>query len=474
MAEIKRKTYDNSFLFNQEANKHQMHIADFILKSQRINKKTDAFKMIVQDVKRYQSSSILSTVLEMDDVVLCIPNVEMPAAFKVFEAKDLRLDKKPKVFIDCYGLINLTPEGFFVCKNIDKLITYLFNALGYLLYQKQPIKLLNNANLTISGTECFVAMYTYIIDYLRIIGYSVNKPKIMYLTGLYYQYHMLDKDLNQYTKQIAGKIAGIGANEIKAYDLYFNEEDFIDINTFTTMITNTFKLKGFNTEVLIGKWCYLFGKGTQYATELFTSFSTLLTSAYCGTYIVGQKQIERCCATSMVKFCQTLMKVGVDEFDRRAYMSESELDSLIKRDPYTLALRESLISKVPDDAKFGKDDYLTKANASARFKKVIAYYKSVNKLDKVGDILKSATIATFKTYKRFVAAADNGYSLGTLETIVKLSTSYYSDKVRDKLFKDFDDFDKKLQEDIKKTDDKEKQNRFAKSLVEIRNAKNAL
>ena len=54
MNKFVRKNYDNSFLFGQEINLHHKKMIEFIMKSERIvDKKSDAFRGIVEDVKRY-------------------------------------------------------------------------------------------------------------------------------------------------------------------------------------------------------------------------------------------------------------------------------------------------------------------------------------------------------------------------------------------------------------------------------------
>ena len=152
MANFVRKTYDNSYLFNKESIKHQKHLAEYIIKSQRIEKNSDAFRGIVEDVKRFQNSSILYTVLMMDDAVLCINSTELQRAFKVFSANDLRVSSTtPKVFIDVTGLITFK-DNYFTCKKPDVLISYLFAALCYLIYNKEPIKMINNSNISNSLT----------------------------------------------------------------------------------------------------------------------------------------------------------------------------------------------------------------------------------------------------------------------------------------------------------------------------------
>ena len=68
------------------------------------------------------------------DVALCIGKAEAPASFKVFMAKDLLSNARDKkVFIDVTGILTLN-NGFYVCKEIDKLCAYLMGALVTLMY----------------------------------------------------------------------------------------------------------------------------------------------------------------------------------------------------------------------------------------------------------------------------------------------------------------------------------------------------
>ena len=178
MSGFDKKTYSDSYLYNKEANKHNQNLTEYILKADRIDKNSQAFGSIIDNVKRQQNSSILFSVLMNRDVIICINTVELPRAFKVFEAKDIKNNiggnsNETKVFIDVTGLI-VFKDGYYICKKIDVLITYIFDALVYLLYSKSGTKMVNNSSITISSTECFVSMVDYILDYLRIIGFSNN------------------------------------------------------------------------------------------------------------------------------------------------------------------------------------------------------------------------------------------------------------------------------------------------------------
>lgn len=352
MGTFTMKTYNDSYLYKTKINSNQKDnpdkqaqkaILDFMISSHRIeDKKSDSFRGVAEEIKRQQRSNILYTVLMMDNVKLCIGPYEMPRAFKVFDAKDPKSDKKSMVFIDVTGLIELK-NGYYYCKKVDVLCAYLMDALIYLLYRHNPNKLVDNSNITISATDCYVSMFTYIIDYRRIIGYSANKVKISYLTALYFLVHMMGKDLTDYTKSIAAKVSGAQAKDINAYDLYIDDGCFDNINTFINMLSTTFSLKGFTLQVFIADWMRQFGTGMEYATELLTSFLVLISRAYSASYIVGQKQVERCCgAANMIKLMNAIDKAGIDSFDNRMFMSESELVQYESHDKNSMSLASQM------------------------------------------------------------------------------------------------------------------------------------
>lgn len=469
------KTYDDSALYNYkgEANKITGKIVDFILNADRINKSHDAFRGVIEDEKRMQRSSILHTVMMMDDVELCIGKVELSRAFKVFAAKDMKEGKngKIKIFIDVTNLIVLK-DGYFICKKIDVLVTYLFGALAYLLYLKAPIKLLNNSNITISGTECFVSMVDYILDYLRIIGYSQNKAKICYLAALYFQVQFLGKDIDTYAKNLAAKVAGLSTNDTRGFDLYYEKEkDFVSIFSFISLISETFKLKDLTPEVFINKWMYSYGTGTQYAMELFTSLAYVLIAAYCGSYIVGQKQIERCCGRSMVSFAESILRVGTEEFDRRGYMEASEFDKTIPRSKNTELLREAFLKrkKVPDDCKFKKEDFASKSKIKERCDNVLKFYRTTEQENKLSKVFKLAAYGAMGAQGQWNVNGTEGiYEKGVTEVILKAGKGYFNKGDKNLLYNEIKYSCSDLEESLKTLVDKEKKKRASTCLVELR------
>lgn len=321
---ISKKTYADSYVYRKFP-EYEKNLLEFVMTGERIDKRSERFEGIVIDVKRRQVTSVISRVLESDQVILCIgARKELPAAFKVFTAKDVKMDQKPKVFIDVTNLVVLK-DGFYTCPKIDILCTYLLAAMNMLVYEKEPEKLLSSSVLNSTSMSCFVSMVLYILDYLRINGFAENRNKIAYVTAMYYQIHMLGKERDQTAKNNAVRVANGAIRDISTYEFFYDLEDLQSIDTFIKSISDTFKLQGLTTDVFLEKWLWLIGKGTQFGTELYTAFSKILTDAFSGTYLNNQKNIEKCCGRNMVEYTNTLLRICSDCIDRGMYY-ESNMD----------------------------------------------------------------------------------------------------------------------------------------------------
>lgn len=476
------KTYRDSYLYNKAGSngqnmmkKHDTALIGYIMKAERIDKKSDQFSGIEEDIKRQQTSSLLYQVLMMDNVYLCIGSTELPPAFKVFEAFDVQAkERKPAVFIDVTKLIQMR-NGFYDCKDIGKLITYLMGALTYLLYRYDVAKMMNNSALTISGTECYVAMYSYILDYLRIIGYSANKPRIMYLIGLFYLNNMLGKDLDTYSKNIAAKVAKISPSTIKAMDLFIEDDIFANIDVFTTFLAETFKLKGFTTEVLVNKWIYLFGNGSQYAVELYTSFSVLLTNAFCGAYVSNQKQIERCCGQSMVSYGNALLRAGVDTFKHEQYIESVGFDNLIGKNKKSMKLAEDLSlqgKNLPEEFRITKEDFADNEIFSKKLQENINFYNKTREFTKLDKVLETTFMKALGALTS-MCEDDTSFDNNTLPEFMKMSEAYQSEELKNKIYLNLDRYTNRFtdQMQINESEDLAKSGRYAKALSIVMDAK---
>ena len=438
------KTYKDSYLYNfkisdkdttDPGKKNSAAIREYILSAHRIeDKKSDAFRGIVEELKRQQRSSILVTVLLMDDVKICLGNTELPKAFKVLDVKDSKSGGKNKIFIDATGLIEFK-QGYYYCKRIDILCSYLMDALVCLLYRLRPEKLLTNSSITIPTVDCYVSMFTYILDYLRVTGYAENKTKISYFVGLFFLENMMGMEHGDYAKQLAAKNAGISLSEVKNYDLYLDEGCFDNIKTFFDWLVNVFRLKGLTLAVFIAKWAYNFGTGTQYATELFSCFTSVVLNAFSGSYITNQKQIERCCgSTNLVKVWNAVEKAGVDCFDRRGFMSESDLSIYEVHDRNTSALSEAVKMRSEGTETITPEDFASIDSLSEKCDNIIKFYKESKQESKLSDVAENAIgaglAAGYFGSINLIKGLEPTYENGALTMVAKKFKNQISDRQR--------------------------------------------
>lgn len=331
----KYKSYANTFIYSKkDESGHDTELAliKFIKMSQRVNKNSEAFKTIQNEIKVRQKTAILYRVLMMEDVVLCINDKELPASFKVFQANDIAVVgvQKPKVFIDVTGLLKLA-NGFYVCKEIDKLCTYLFDALIYLLYYQNNARIVSNTSIVKTSAVCFAKLFVNVFDNLRVIGFAENRAKITYIATVYYLYNIMQKDISS-AQKTASAVLSMNVKDTYAFDFYYNyKTDFENIDTFVTFLADTFKLKGMETDIFISRWITLYGKGTMYGLELLPPFLCIIANAYSGAYVNNQKTIELICNREMIELSTTILRIGADSYDRGFKYESCLRDDLTER-----------------------------------------------------------------------------------------------------------------------------------------------
>lgn len=479
MSNFDYKTFSDSYVYNYDKNANGKLIAkeinrkliEYVTSAERIDKSSEAFEGIKTEVKRQQQFSVLYSILMRDDVVLMVNTVELPRAFKVFEATDIKeIGKKKKVFIDVSKLIELS-NGYYKCKDIFTFITYLTEAVTYLAYRNEPVKLVNNSNITLAATECYVGCFSFILDYLRIIGYSESRDKIRYLAGLFFLKTLMGKDLDTYTKNIAAKVAGINPNNIKMYELYYDPEDFINIDTFISMLAETFKLKGLTIEVFITRWIFHFGRGTEYGIDLFTSFCNMINAAYCGAYVVNQKQIEKSCGRSMVKLTTEIMSVASNTLDKSYYSENVEDDPThyMSKDAEIMNEAIKLRGALPDYAKITKDDFSSKDIVKTKVKNLTKHYMLAMQQQKIsGKLAQAARMAMRAMDKNSVT---DKYEVGCLEVILSEGKKYFNDRDKRNIIGDINQQIGVLTDAMKKDNvrvNKDLRNKIAQELSELR------
>ena len=309
--EIKVKNFGDSYLY--QIGNFEKKLMEFMMNSEIIDKNHPSFEDIKYEVKRRQVTSSLLKVLMSNNVILLKGNIGLSKAFKVFAAKDIiSRDMKTKVFIDVSDLIKSTDGSYSIdARNVDILIAHLVNAMNTYIYWMQPNKLLNNTTLVDTGTQAFSDMITYIIDYLRVGSVDNVRERTRCLSALYYQCGLLCKDLTDSTQMRARKISGLSQRECDIVETLMGPEPFKNIDTFIKSLAKVLRIDGqLNLDNFIERWAFIFGSGTQYGTELYTSFASILTNAYVGAYINNQKTIEKVLGRTLVEFTNAIFKVG--------------------------------------------------------------------------------------------------------------------------------------------------------------------
>ena len=145
----KPKNFAQCYLYgltNTEGDVVEKSLFEFLMTAQRINVNDQSFKPILVALKSRVNNAIVIRMLQQGNVVLGIAKKEVPASFKVMAAKDPRDGRKEKIFVDVTGLITYQ-NGFFTCKEIDRLAAYMLGVMTYQIYTKDPNKLTRNGSI---------------------------------------------------------------------------------------------------------------------------------------------------------------------------------------------------------------------------------------------------------------------------------------------------------------------------------------
>lgn len=319
------KVMSDSYLY--QVADYGKEIYKYLMRAERVDKKSEAFADIIYDVKMRQVSPVIMKVLLSNRVVLCIdPNKGMSRAFKVLYADDLKDDRKKKAFIDCTGLIRYD-NGKYICKNIGILISYVISAMTNVLFYKINNTIITNTTIVQTSTEAFVDMMLYVLGYLKVpITYLDNKEKISFVLAEYYLNCIIERSgFEENNIAIAKKVAKFSDNRSCAYlhtmfadtynegkgtfDQFINRfaEVFLDQKADRPSRENRMIL---TPDVVAQRWMYVFGAGTFLGLELFPSFASILTDCYVGAYVNQQNTIEKIVGKNVVKFTNELLKVG--------------------------------------------------------------------------------------------------------------------------------------------------------------------
>ena len=306
------KTYAQTYLYRQFPQYEKMML-EGIMQGERIDVNDDKFANIMYDVKRRQVSSDLIKILKSKNTVLIRPAKTLPKAFKVFVAKDVKNDKKEKVFIDVSDCI-FDKNGEYVCNHIDWIIAYLITAMNSYIYALMPNKVLSNQSIIRDGAEAFSSMFSYILDRIyKISTVQSLRKRIEYISAMYYQINILGKDYSKQMesiKAIAMKVSNIEPRDAQIVDLQLEEGCFNTLLTFTDNLNRIFKFKDLKVSIIVDKWMQSFGTGTVFGLEFYPAFAMMLTNTYVGGYIDNQLTIEKITGQSMVKMTKSILQIG--------------------------------------------------------------------------------------------------------------------------------------------------------------------
>ena len=310
------KKFNDTYLYKKSP-EYEKDIYGLIIKGERIDKSNDSFSDIKYEVKRKNVDSTLTKLLDSDRIVLVIPAKPLPKSFKVITCKDIKSDKKLRVFIDCTGCIITNGNGYKFVNNdsaVNIFISYLIAARTAFISEVKPNLLINNTRLTQSGTKTFAALVNYVVDYIGKININTEiRNKSLYLASVYYQVNLLGKDLDSKSvRTIAIKVSGVSETQANIIELDFEKDSFDNIDNFIKLMADSLHIKGLTIDSFIEKWMFLYSPATVFATESFTYFAQMITDAYIGAYINNQKTIEKVAKQNMIEFSKTLIEIGSD------------------------------------------------------------------------------------------------------------------------------------------------------------------
>lgn len=312
MEKIQSKTLGNTFLYNKFAD-YDKALFTFIMTGTMVDKAKESFNDIKYEIKRHQVSNALVKVLSSDNIVLIIGQKALPKAFKVFAAKDIKGDKKLKIFIDCTGII-AEEDGKYVCLHPTVLVSHLVNAMNALIYYADNKRILMNSNLTIQGTKCFSSLFVYVLDYIfKINSMSNIRDKALFLSAVYYQTNILGRESDEDSVLAnAKRVSALSEREQEVILMQCDENSFSNIKNFIETCSKILRLDKLTLDLFVEKWMYLYGQSTIFGLELYPQFAAMMTDTYVGAYLNNQKTIERVASKNMVDFSKTVLNIGSD------------------------------------------------------------------------------------------------------------------------------------------------------------------
>lgn len=310
---IKAKNIDSSYFY--EDSDYSQNIMKMILHGNRLNKNSESYKILDSDLKRYCRTGSVSKMLTSNNVELVYNNPPMPRALKVLTARDLKTQNKSyKTFIDITDITKFTNNDEFVIKELNMLETLLTTAMVHVIYYTDP-KLLTSATAKLA-TEIYTNLFRYVLDSKYKISNSDNKDNVAkYMISKFFLLNVLQKEHNEYSESICKSISGIANRDLEILEFKIRNIDNPYENIFTLIesLKEGLSIKELRLDVFTQGWLFLYGSGSHFALELFTSLCDIIIHTYNGTYLFNQKTIEKIVGQNNVSslYSQIIMKGGL-------------------------------------------------------------------------------------------------------------------------------------------------------------------
>lgn len=311
------KNFNECYLYNKGTQIYEKALIELIMQGEEINKEDKSFQDVIYDIKRRQVPDVLITICKSKDLIIMNNSKIMPKAFTVFTAKDIKGNNATKIFMynDCIKHDDNSNYRLYPNK-VDIFIAHLFDAMTQALYYSDPRRITLKPAINTNGSKIFSLLFTNVIDYLYKIGTMGNqKQKCLYLATIYYYKCIMKLSIDDVVRSRARKNSNLTEKDEKILMLQFNiDNDCLNIRTFVEAISKILGLSKLTLDLVVEKWVWLYGTGTQFALELFPSFSAMITNAYMGCYLNNQKAIEKICGKELVEFSQSLLATGKGVF----------------------------------------------------------------------------------------------------------------------------------------------------------------
>lgn len=314
--------YGDSFLYMNHT-EYEKRLMESILKSERINTTAEDFDDVIYEFKHSAIETYLLKILQSPNVILTVPPTPLPSQFDVFAAKDVKNGNKIRVFVDVSHIIfKDEASGKWRCRDCNILCAKMISAMINLAFALKKDALLTSEIRQFS-MMMFADMFTHIIDHLHKISLDRSAVARCKMLACKYFAESLAGCSYEDIKFAARKYTGLSDREEGIIDMYVDRmqggggrsEDigpspFLNINTFIQLVSNVLKLPKLSTDIFVDKWLFIYGPKTVFGLEYWPALASTATEAYCGTFQVNQKTIEKVCGDHFTVLAKSILRTG--------------------------------------------------------------------------------------------------------------------------------------------------------------------